>query len=135
MSADSALNAAALRARVLQLTAALRDAETRLNALAVGTRSQMKDSVIDLVAIEAEEAAAPMLVPRPRAAEPPQELGVEASPTAHASEDRDLVSATSGLMETDVHTAALSAVVPKSRFQAHGPTPDRIEALRDELST
>ena len=131
--ADSDLNAAALHARVLQLHAALRDAETRLGKVAVTPPARISDDVVDLVAIEAEEAATVRIV----AAEQARPITSPGDAEMAVPDEAESAAVTSAAQaaESRPKVSAAHSVVPKSRFQARGPTPDRIEALRDEQST
>lgn len=105
-TAEPPLDATELHGKLLRLHGALQDAETRLEAYTQATREDL-DDVIDLDAIEVDEA---------------DEAPVPAADDAAGPDDGG------------VPVAAAPRIRPKSRFQIPGLTPDRIEALREQLA-
>ena len=122
--------------RLLRLRAALEDAETKLGAFSESTR---KGVAANSVAIDLEEE---------------QRIGERQEHTADVIEETELVMAADTQVrradvdpppqpvyvhdDSYVHDEAYGASVPrvqvKGRFTVPGLTPDRIEALRDELA-
>jgi hypothetical protein len=134
--AESGADVGELNERLLRLRAALEDAETKLGAFSESTR---KGVAANSVAIDLEEE---------------QRIGERQEHTADVIEETELVMAADTQVrradvdpppqpvyvhdDSYVHDEAYGASVPrvqvKGRFTVPGLTPDRIEALRDELA-
>ena len=107
------------------MRAALSDAEVRLGAFSASTRYEL-ESDSDTIDLEEEQRAGELEAAAARADTP---AGEAASVPAVASLDGDWV-----LPDDEIYPSPVPRTVPKGRFTVPGLTPDRIEALRDELT-
>ena len=123
---ESGIDASHLNERLSKLRTALGDAEARLGAFSASTRRALA-SRSDTIDLEKEQRVGDLEAAE--ATTDAVETEVMVAP-GHANLEADRVSP-----DEEIYTVPAPRITPKGRYTTPGLTPDRIEALRDELTS